>query len=1584
MNKKITLLLKKQEGRIIPFLFLLYCFCMPFLGYSQASIFYTNDTGFALPNEDVQACLDRDDMPNQARILFTNDAADNASITIQMPTGISYRAGTINVVNQQGGLSIVEADISDLSAPVFNIMPADLSANNEITIEWARFASCDAVDFQMMSGIFKDAITLDTDAGQVVEDDLTVNTYDLLVPSLSMFSQGAITTALGSTVTRDITITNGGLGDLENFTFYIKDGTGTATTQLATADGTVIMPSSINVDTLFYTLDATAISEVGNMDNLYENGEQIVLTRTYDVIACDNDSYYQAYWGCGSVCQATSVLLQETIMPNLVPNLQLSMPNIDYDYCFNGDDAMIGGTALMQQVRVENTGSGAATDFELEMFSRWPGSGSGRNYFSNELWTITNDMGNVIGTMSDFESIETQDQVQADCSVVSAYRRVRQKATGITIQPGEVIYINIPTYGSNIDGCSSCSGDVGGWVYFSGEWEYKDPCMTSNYANPLKFFGSKAHNFARYSTEMPTDLVDGQEFKLNVAYSTIHTRVRSGTEGYVQLVLDLTGTSIEYNGGPTLPWAGYTLNISTSPDGDSIFVDMPENIATGGDLDIPLRASCAGAVGGTQVIDLMHFTKYRESCMGEPFKYACLSSPFTMHCPGPCPEGGATPITFSLERTTLGLPDNDNNGVPDPTGTLNMDTIRLHRAMNGDTVKGTWELNVYPNTVGPNAGVPFNHTYIEFDLGTNTGDCGATNQIPFQSTAFTALPDAEVTIYPASGAASFTCLVTPVVTGSIAKYDLTPCKATWEGGDSIHVEALYTANASIQRTGFIQYVASNEVYSSYVPNPTGANPSAENKYTCDHFDDYMNIYNLYPSLWYPYDQRIDGCSGAINIYGRMYINTQAGAVWFPFEYRNFAIVDQFIVNWPDELPYRPGSATFNGQAIDDANITQAGGQLTFSNIKDFYTPYGGSFTPPDEVFSTHVRWQVDPSCDAVAGIPYRSTFKTQTIGNGVNTPVSDWDSFSGCTRDSSNTANITYSEPQPFLTGGGQVQFTTEEVCWNVNLNNGSNSIDADNSWFFLEDVNNSLSNFSVMQGANVINEVNGFYQLGVNANSSSMSYTICADAMTCDTAKLNVISSFHCSSYPNAQADIVCADTVALVGVPLESEVQLEVVNEPVPPISLCSMQNIAVKLSSAQAAYLDDPVLDIIMPAGANVVGNIMVEYGENSGNIEALTPTLMGNTLRLNLEDHSMMGSGGIPGTIDALTPEERAVVIRFSFDTNCDFASGGNFEFQAFAMQSCGATAINNGVRVRTADLTIVGVNNPFAATIQMAMDNAPELIGCTSTEVQVEFELVALDRNMTAAQDSVFVTLAEGVDFVPASFNCCSADAANCLTFAYSQTLPSGQTKLALAFPVIDLSTPQDFCFTYDVTNSAESECNVLKSIDVAVVGSVTGVACVSEPGGACPSLAVVAGQEDIDFTTRKTALSLLSSNFECVTDNAMIEYTAEFMLDELALEAGQRLYIDFYCVDAAGMPDTFIGVEVVEGPIAIGSTFMINNTTNAISCDLSNGVIMQVSKTASNAQNNCLCEEISVSSTGLVCPPPCPPTRCGTINAVKN
>ncbi len=158
--------------RCLPILFLLSGL---FSSQAQVAITYPEQA------KDVVTCNQDGDL--RVRLRFTSNNADAPVVTINLPPGLQYEAGSLQTIN--GNLNITESDLSDPGAPQFLISPSDVSANDAVDFAITCSGGCDARDFAVEGGLFKDTVVVQTAAGTVIEDNPNLNTYNLLFASLS-------------------------------------------------------------------------------------------------------------------------------------------------------------------------------------------------------------------------------------------------------------------------------------------------------------------------------------------------------------------------------------------------------------------------------------------------------------------------------------------------------------------------------------------------------------------------------------------------------------------------------------------------------------------------------------------------------------------------------------------------------------------------------------------------------------------------------------------------------------------------------------------------------------------------------------------------------------------------------------------------------------------------------------------------------------------------------------------------------------------------------------------------------------------------------------------------------------------------------------------------------------------------------------------------------------------------------------------------------------------------------------------------------------------------------------------------------
>jgi hypothetical protein len=151
---------------------------------------------------------------NPSPFLLTTD-----TLILTMPSGIDYQIGSIT------GAS--ELNTSNLNQPTFLL--ADIPHLTTLNITFIAAARCDVMAYLSGGGIIENVIRVNYFAnGAKNYDTRTTSSYIVRQPSLSIstVTNQSFTGNIGDVFTRCITITNGGLGELGQFTLTDVHGSG--------------------------------------------------------------------------------------------------------------------------------------------------------------------------------------------------------------------------------------------------------------------------------------------------------------------------------------------------------------------------------------------------------------------------------------------------------------------------------------------------------------------------------------------------------------------------------------------------------------------------------------------------------------------------------------------------------------------------------------------------------------------------------------------------------------------------------------------------------------------------------------------------------------------------------------------------------------------------------------------------------------------------------------------------------------------------------------------------------------------------------------------------------------------------------------------------------------------------------------------------------------------------------------------------------------------------------------------------------------------------------------------------------------
>jgi len=1483
---------------------------------------------------------------------------------INSPGSIEYIPGSVAKIAGTPSLNITESDISDLSSPEFDI--GNTAIGESITFTISRKANCGSASST------KDNIEIISDGMcNTLEADSNSNNYNLLAPALTFVPPNPmLNTVVGSTYSRNFRVTNGGLGCLDTLGLWIVYPHESVQLNSLSIGAFTLTPSYTNGDSSYFIVTGSVL---GAGNKLCNTGSAIIFTENFTILKCDVTTRYGTAWYAhdGTVCQtigSSSILT----MTNNLPLLTTTIPTPNHDICYAGE-------RVLQQLRITNTGIGPATELALYARSGVPSSHESQTYpDTSRPWTVRNAMGDSIGVIRNFEIITNpfpmRNYYSSSCTVAPTPSEVKGYGSiGVIVPAGSYVTVDMYYKAQNFS-CSyfqNCPSDAYSFVSINTALDYKNSCRTASYTEQYKNHFNRSYGYFRNTLEVPSDIHGNTPFSLIINASVFRTVNKIDGSGSSYIAIAVGNSGIVPNAATvSIKTVNYPMTLNATNDTILIGPLLQNQTLDNLTISVPLIAHCG--TGGTKSIGVTMLDRY--STCAPWIRLGCKSTTTNLHCPQPCPKGGATPTKFTLLRTSYGQPDNNNDHIPDPSGAINLLRIDQKKSVNGDTLQGTWNIRLTPNVdpSDPNVGQAFRYVYIDFDLGANAASQAAAT--------LTALPNAIVQIYP-NGTPTptpITCTISPTIVGTggrYAHYEIGPaCRgANFGPNDSIVFRASYTVNYynavrySYNNTASpTTFFTRNEVYAAYTPKTTNQTaPSLGQTYTCDHYNDYNQIVGIQQSIYIPPAQLIKGCTNNLSAHYRQYTRSQEGPTIFPYEVRTFGWLDTMKITLPPGFIYRNNSGYFNAIRYNAVNaaattpnisaastgvsITQSGNILTVANIKTIYSAFGGTLSSSDEQEDVRFYFAVDPTCEATDGT-YPNQLWASSVGNGVNTPTV-YRRLDSHTYGSVN--GWIYTAPIPTLNGGGILTSSDGTATWDIVLQNQSNSIPAGNSYFYISP-KNGFTNIVVRSGAiTIMPDLNGFYRLGTLAASANNSYTITARTTTCGTDSMAINYGWGCSGTPTSFSETDCLKKVWLKLDNYPSQIQLTVDKQPqTPTLDFCNTDYVEFSINSAAGGFADNPRFLITPPAGVNIISG-EIEYPYGSGVWQTITPSVSGGVYTYRVEDHTgvqtLWGGKGLPGVIDNPGAENRKAKLRITYSTTCGFINNSRFMAQQQADRPCGdPIPVNLGYNnsVRTNSITLTGVVSTGVASFSLNVTEPAQK--CDNYTVS---GYVSMLGSPTTSGDTILITIPNQLNYVNGSFTATTVPGLT-LSAPGAYTGTGGTTILKLAVPAgIPSGTP--IGLQYQLVPKTASGCGTFPILSD-YIRTTLPFACASPPYTCTAGSQNIIGNDSLPMTVTKAMIRAFS--FQTVWDGGPTAEATVTLINDGTTPQPPGIIVEFFC----GTNTTPFQSWAFPRTIPAGNIQTDNVTLDmtAVTCSTSD-IIRAVVRPGSSPEQ-CLCDSSAV------------------------
>lgn len=1243
-------------------------------------------------------------------------------LTVTMPSGMYYITGSIT--------GATEYNISNLSAPQFAL--TDLPTLTSRNLTFNASAGCDIMSFLAAGNPAQNHLRIDYLAnGHPFYDTHTTFTYVVKQPNLSITSvtNQSYSGQVGDNFQRCITITNGGLGELSTFIFRDQHGNGLVVN--ATDKGNRITQGNTEI----ITLSGADFATIGNGNSLFESGESITICENITVTNCISVlSTFIAEWGChNQICQY-STSSANVVFPNLTPHLTVShQPSQSACYGMNQPN--------QQQLTITNTGLGTATQVAFTIFQS-----TGTTYHSAMTSYIdANSFTYQIGSGPVVSVNVTVTGTNAAYGCMGGIPRPGRVVVNLPDIPGgQTVYLRWNTYSCCHDYCSGNSPHAGtnnGWSY---QGSYSNICQ-NNYVVPITYARGYSQLYADLTNNgSPGTISSGQRLTYRFLFSNDINSYTSTSAREWRFVVTMP-PCVTYAGNAqivaqngTTTWnptsaivAGNTLTISFTGN-------QPFN-RINGDLRFDLVANCGGGcTGGPGTLRIESFFVSDPGCACV-HRLSCYNLPLNVVCPTQCV--GMNISNFRMERTSYGLRDDNNDGVPEP-GPVTLNLIRTDRAMFGDTLTATFS--------GTVLGGSFPYLFAQSSV-TNGND-------------YLTYVDGVLTI--SRGATTYTCSIPPPSISNAGnvrtfQYDLssTPLSAMgcvpagflFEQGDIVEFRARYRVSRNPGGVILTCEVA-NEFYHSLVPNPV----QAADKLWCNNYTATFSIIGYYYTNWGPNSIQVSSCD-QFTISQNYYLSIgpccqqYAGGNLFPFEYRRWAWPKNLIVTPPPGYTFV--SARFNHTRTSGSGSISVSSWYSITPINpqgptyDFYvepyfSQYGGPLLESDDGFYGTLEVTLIPSCAVVpnvaSAVAYDWYFGESTILQGSNTSNRSF---------VSNQDFITYQGPNLFVQSLlPSVLAQDHTVSWDVSISNTTN-IPAHHVFVTAP----QISGVTVVEVFDMTNNVivaptpSGIYPLGQIAANGVRDLRITATYTSCSIDSIIVHVGWNCLNYPTNLAAYPCTTDKIKLSLTPQIPTLIVQITSPANTVDLCDTATYVVEGINIQLGTAYELKLRVILPAGVSIIhGSAEMSYPPGAPFVSIPNPTfLMGTTYEWDLSTiNTTLGTNGLKGILQNTL---NSVKVRFRVRTDCSYTSGSLIGFVFHGRSSCG---LYTGQEITlSSQLAITGADKPYHTKVDLI---STYISPCTNSTLMT-VNVVNMGPLPTGPNDSIIVVFPPAISFVNGTY-----------------------------------------------------------------------------------------------------------------------------------------------------------------------------------------------------------------------------------------
>ncbi|MRI00082.1 DUF11 domain-containing protein [Kriegella sp. EG-1] len=1491
-------------------------------------------------------------------------------IAFDLPDGVSYELGSL-IINSQSGSSdfnISEFDVTNLNAPIFEIERpgnANWQVNDVIEFTFEKSAACEAVQYSYNGGLFKDIHTITyNDNGNSrsnTDNDRTVNSYSLLKAYLAVEDIALQQAYVGQTYNRDVIVTNSGNGSIQSFTHVVNVPVGLQTNYQLSFNGTALSPSiSGNLYTYEINLNsAPFLGNVGDADNQFEN-ESITFNERIVLENCDNDLIvtHSPRWGCvaGTYCQIGapipgSVNFQQewgdiSIITVNDPNPRWDAP-VTYTYAIENDNS--AENAYDVNINIGFTWSGSYsrpnynplngdedTNRVLSNFQftggatitpqRWPssigGSGLGSFLLPQDYFTTDPDGA---GGLDDLDGDGYYDDLQPGASTEINFSMAMNPETP-SCDPYSAEFVASESLKIDIWNLNTC-----------GNYNRRDrEEVNRHYVTRDALFNWE------YPEDYDVDAEDGSVFNLNfignfVASSdaphcgTTPMFTNDVSSRYIAVVDVPVGITLDSSADPRYSQVGNQIIFTETNLGDFEYNGYILRIP----INFPLNIDCS-TYSGPAELQLDYTTSYESSCYNTELH--CGQFDITTHCSNACV--GPSTTNFDAYRVTEGWTDENmsTNVILDPS----IHATKIYMPKDEMVVtSGAIMQN------GSQDNLLFEMRYVT-DNGLSMDDI----------ISFT---NGTITIHDLSSGSPQTFPITnsPVVTtqgtnDNFFTLDLSSYQSLISGSynygegseeDEISVELHFRFKDDFPQTSnFYQFYSFQGRFYSL--------DSSSNELSCDTYNDRAYFFQDFVELNENFDDSTVGCE-------EMWVSvglTQASGLddKFPDEYRPTGIWQSTSIEIPTGTIFN-GVVRSNGYPYlqpENEAPSSANNGLNFSVSGNIVTiTPGPRFTQLDQGGNNY------PS----VGISVTPTSTTPSIStHSVSVTYQEYAySDSPETITENATKDFKYSIPQYYLSsdtpteiGNSQIEGFIVDLC-------KDNFDQIDNNWLRVDTGSGyTITNAYLVDGINetALNFATEgdltFIEIGAMENGNWICRKVRFEGTyTQDTTQdIRVSHNYDCIAYPSSYTSASYYNEISLTLDPVDAAIQLLILQQPTSSVATCTDFDIQLEARNAGEADLISPMISFDIPGDVSSmqINDIIIEYPMGSGNTESVIPTITGNTVTINLLDHSGIATNnGLLGSLNATTLARQIAIVNINLSPQCNYLSNTGTAYTMVGNNPSGTDATGSGSRISANPIIITGAEPPYSANT-IVLDS-PTFSGCEIETVSVE---TFIENGITASNDFSRIVLPDGLTYVDGSLN---STGTRPVTFV-SRDIVANHEEIIIALPV-GADNTDILAYTIGVQGTG-NVCEGTYNLDLSTFVTVTGLSC---SGVSCGTTEVNTGTASATATVTKG--NLIASSYVSTASYAQSGSTTNYSIlvgleNNGTEDLASGISYEVFCADNFGVKNgssIFSGslLQDIPAGASIEESIAFNSTTF---CGANSNIIVEFMPSASN----CFCNPLSL------------------------